>query len=66
MEKFSWTDRVRNEEALHRVSEQRNILHTINRRKASCIGQVFRKKCILKHVIQGKKTRERVHARACI
>jgi hypothetical protein len=27
MEKISWTDHVRNEEVLLRVSEQRNILH---------------------------------------
>jgi len=31
---ISWTDRVRNEEVLHRVKEDRNILCTINRRKA--------------------------------
>jgi hypothetical protein len=29
MEKISWTDRVRNEEVLHRVKEERNIVHTI-------------------------------------
>jgi hypothetical protein len=29
MENISWTDRVRNEEVLHRVKEERNILHTI-------------------------------------
>ncbi|GFG33678.1 hypothetical protein Cfor_11728 [Coptotermes formosanus] len=29
MEKISWTDRVRNEEVLHRVKEERNILKTI-------------------------------------
>jgi hypothetical protein len=33
MEKISWTDRVRNEEVLHRVKEERNIVHTIIRRK---------------------------------
>jgi hypothetical protein len=32
MEKISWTDRVRNE-VLHRVNEQRNILHEISKRK---------------------------------
>jgi hypothetical protein len=31
MEKISWTDRVRNEEVLHRVKEERNIVHTIKR-----------------------------------
>jgi hypothetical protein len=30
MEKISWTDRVRNE-VLHRVKEERNILHTIKK-----------------------------------
>jgi hypothetical protein len=34
MEKTSWTDHVRNEEALLRVREQRNILHEISKRKA--------------------------------
>jgi hypothetical protein len=35
MEKISWADRVRNEEVLHRVKEERNILHTIKIRKAN-------------------------------
>jgi hypothetical protein len=33
MEKISWTDRVRNEEVLRRVKEERNIVHTIKRKK---------------------------------
>ena len=33
MEKISWTDRVRNEEVLFRVNEQRNILHEISKRE---------------------------------
>jgi hypothetical protein len=33
MEKISWTDLVRNEEVLLRVKEERNIIHTIKRRK---------------------------------
>jgi hypothetical protein len=32
MEKISWTNRVRNEEVLHGVNEDRNKLHTIKRR----------------------------------
>jgi hypothetical protein len=31
MEKISWTDRVRHEEVLRRVKEERNIVHTIKR-----------------------------------
>jgi hypothetical protein len=45
---------MRNEEVLQRVKEQRNILHTIKRRKAKWIGHILRRKCLLKHVIEGK------------
>jgi hypothetical protein len=45
---------VRNEEVLHRVKEDRNILHTIKRRKANWIGHIMRRNCLLKHVIEGK------------
>lgn len=29
---FSWADRARNEVVMHRVKEERNILHTTKRR----------------------------------
>jgi hypothetical protein len=45
---------VRNEEVLHRVKEERNIVHTIKIRKANWIGHILRKNCLLKHVIEGK------------
>jgi hypothetical protein len=54
MEKISWTDCVRNEEVLHRVKEERNILHTMKRRKANWIGHMLRGNYLLKHVIEGK------------
>jgi hypothetical protein len=54
MEKISWTDRVRNEEVLHRVKEESNILHTIKRSKANWIGHILRRNCLLKHGIEGK------------
>jgi hypothetical protein len=54
MEKLSWTDRVRNEEVLHRVKAERNILHGIKRRKATWIGHILRRTFLLKHVIEGK------------
>jgi hypothetical protein len=54
MEKISWTDRVRNEEVLHRVKEDRNIVHTIKRRKANWTGHILRRNCLLKHVSEGK------------
>jgi hypothetical protein len=39
---------------LHRVKEERNIVHTIKRRKANWIGHILRRNCLLKHVIEGK------------
>jgi hypothetical protein len=45
---------VRNEEVLHRVKEERNIVNTIKRRKANWIGHILRGNCLLKHVIEGK------------
>jgi hypothetical protein len=51
MEKISWTDRVRNE-VVRRVKEERNIVHTIKRRKANWIGHILRRNCLLKHVIE--------------
>ena len=54
MEKISWTDHVRNEEALFRVNEQRNILHEISKRKANWIGHILRRNCLIQRVIEGK------------
>jgi hypothetical protein len=47
-------DHVRNEEVLLSVSEQRNILHEIRKRKANWIGHILRRNCLLKQVIEGK------------
>jgi len=46
VEKISWTDRVRNEEVLQRVKEERNNLHTIQEGTVtglvtSCVGTAF-------------------------
>jgi hypothetical protein len=42
MEKIIWTDCVRNEDVSHRVKEERNIVHAIERRPTglvtSCVG----------------------------
>jgi len=51
MEKISWTDHVRNEQALLRVKEQRKILHEISKRNANWIGHILRRKCLLQLVI---------------
>jgi hypothetical protein len=57
LEKISWTNRVRNE-VLHRVKEERNIVHAIKRRKANGVGHVWRRRCLLKHIIEGKVGRK--------
>jgi hypothetical protein len=46
MEKISRTDSVYNEAVLHRVKEERNILHTIRRGRPTgfgtfCVGPAF-------------------------
>ena len=51
MEKTRWTDRVRNEELLHRVKEEKNIIGTIKIRKAIRIGHILCRNYLLKHVI---------------
>jgi hypothetical protein len=54
MEKFSWTEHVRNGEVLLRIKEQRNILHEVSKRKANWIGHILRRNCFLQQVIKGK------------
>jgi hypothetical protein len=54
MEKISWTDRVRNEEVLRRVKEDRNIIHTIKRRQTDWIGDILCRNRLLVHIIEGK------------
>jgi hypothetical protein len=54
MEKIIWTDRVRNEEVLLRVKEQRSILHKIPKRNANWIGHILRRNYLLQRVIEGK------------
>jgi hypothetical protein len=48
------------EEVLHRVKEDKNILHMIKKRtNANCIGHILLRNCLLKQVIEGKIERER-------
>ena len=51
--KISWTDRVRKEEVLHRVKEERNIQQITKRKNAIWIGYILSRNCLLKHVIEG-------------
>ena len=49
-----WIDYVRNEEVLHTVNEQRNILGEIRKRKANWIGHILRRNRLLKQFIEGE------------
>jgi hypothetical protein len=55
MKKISWTNRVRNEEVLRGIKDDRSILHTSKRRKKdNWMGHMLRKNCLLKRFIEGK------------
>jgi hypothetical protein len=54
MERISWTDRVKNEELLQIFKEERHVLPTVKCRKSKWIGHILRRKCLLRHVIEGK------------
>jgi len=41
-------------EVLHRVMEERNILQTRKRREANWIGHILFTTCLIKQVIEGK------------
>ena len=45
---------MRNGEVLYRVKGERDILHTVNRRKGDWIGHILHRNCFLKHCIDGK------------
>jgi hypothetical protein len=53
LDNISCTNNVRNEALILRVKEERNIQHTLQKRKVNWIGLVLRVKCLLKHVITG-------------
>jgi hypothetical protein len=46
--------RLGENEVLHRVMEERNILQTRKRRKANWIGHILLTTCLIKKVIEGK------------
>jgi hypothetical protein len=53
-ETISWIDRVRNK-VLYKVKEERNISHTIKRRKTNWIGHIVRMKSLLNQILEGNK-----------
>ena len=51
MEKISWTDRVKNEEVLQRVKDERNVLLAVKEGRLTELVT----NCLPKHVIELKK-----------
>ena len=62
MEKISLTVRVRNE-VLHGVKEERNIIHTVKRRKATWIGHILRRNSYKTHYCRKDRRRDRSDAK---
>jgi hypothetical protein len=39
---------------LHRIKEERNMIHKIKRKKVDWIGRILRRDCLVKHLTEGK------------
>jgi hypothetical protein len=52
--KTIWNDRAKSK-VLQSVKENRNILQSIKLEKANKIGHILLRKCLLRHVTEGKK-----------
>jgi len=48
-----WTQHVENDEILHKVKEERNILHKIQRCKTDWFGHIMCRNCLLKYTNDG-------------
>lgn len=59
IENIKWSDKIRNEEVLRRVGEERTILKTISQRKRSWLGHILRRDCLQRRIIEGTRTRGR-------
>jgi hypothetical protein len=53
MEDIVWTDLGKNEAIVLRVKKERNILHTLTKRKGNWIGQIGHRKSLLNHITEG-------------
>jgi hypothetical protein len=56
-------DREINEEVLHTVKRERNILHTVKLWNTSWICYIVHSNCLLKHAVQGKRSSDKVTGR---
>ena len=52
------TDRMKIDDVVHSVKEERNILFTKQRRKAKWIGHVLPRCCLLKNITRGRRCKQ--------
>jgi len=52
------TDRMKFDDVVHSVKEERNILFTKQRRKAKWNGRVLRRSCLLKNITGGRRRKQ--------
>ena len=57
IEMLRWNNHVENEEVLPTIKEERNRLPTIKRRKGNWISHILHRKCLPKHITEGKDER---------
>jgi len=55
IEIIRWNNHVEYEEVLHRIKEERNSLPTLKRRKDNWISHILHRKCLPKHINEGKE-----------
>lgn len=60
---IKWSDKVRNEEVLRRVGENREILRTIKNRKRSWLGHILRRDCLQRRIMEGELEGQRSRGR---
>ena len=60
MEKVRWADKIRNDEVLTRIAEERRILKVIGNRKRNWLGHCLRRDCLLTTAMEEMCIRDRV------
>jgi uncharacterized protein (DUF2344 family) len=59
MDKITCTDHVENEDVWNWIKEERKMLHIKKTNKHNWIGNISRRNCLLRYVIEGKAERKR-------
>lgn len=63
IEGIKWQDKIRNEEVLNRVGEERQILRTVKNRKRSWLGHILRRDCLQRRIMEGELEGKRSRGR---